>query len=543
MAGEVYALSSDLVDYIATYKPLRQYTIGKEDQRVAKWMRIHPEYSTIHWVSERCWIYDHPKAGTTYSHGFLFPDEVERVKLEGRHGISEEERQRRGGELAPSYSTVSTWKKDYEVPAADLTIEEQVEALVEGGGRWTSAQGFRSDNGRGPEALRRDSVVFDRMDGRLVDSRGGQAQGGLVPDKDATGVKPGVPDRSVQIPSARTTRFGKDLFRDPDGVEAVQQLRKRDVEAETEAEDDGSRIIEIHNAVKAPWEVYERPVIVNPSVSAAGAEIVDSEQPASSNDIESSSSSPSTSASDASSATSPTAESSSAPENLPTGSIKVPQHNYILPPSESDRFLPPPTHRYDTSALSARDARMLGRRYGGTVAVHYLKRHEWFHETALALLGRAKTWDHGMDAPAFAPEWSSAAASSALEHGIDDLADVSVARVPTWEGQGNVQMVDAYWGGARMYGSPIVREDGYVSEGRPAESRREVVQTGRGGVPNTAGMSGRFGRPRTTPFLGLALEDGVEASVGGQVAEVSAKEELSDEALPAQGIRIQSAAA
>lgn len=76
MAGEVYALSSDLVTYISTYTPLLSYLTGPEDKRVSKWIRMHPSYASINLISERCWIYDHPKAGTTYSHGFLFPDEV-----------------------------------------------------------------------------------------------------------------------------------------------------------------------------------------------------------------------------------------------------------------------------------------------------------------------------------------------------------------------------------------------------------------------------------------------------------------------------------
>lgn len=532
MAGEVYALSADLVHYVATYQPLRQYTIGKEDQRVAKWMRIHPEYSTIHWVSERCWIYDFPKAGTTYSHGFLFPDEVERIRAEGLRGISEEERIRRGGELAASYSTVSTWKKEYEVPAPGLSIEEQVEALVEGGGRWNQYS-YRSDKGRGPQSVRLDSIVFDRQDTRLVDNRGaGASHGvGLEADKEATGVKPGIPDRSVQIPSARTTRFGKDLFRDPEGVQAVRlpdagKVKRAAMPDPDDHENDGSRIIEIHNAVKAPWESFEQefdflaPVMEDVSSAASRTE-AGSSIDSNFNDTLSSPASTSMTAS-------PSPDSTTLLENLPTGSVRVPQHNYILPPSSSDRFVPPPTHRYDSASLQARSQRMLGRPHGGTVAVHYLKRHEWFYETALALLGRERTWDHGLEAPAFAPE------SSRNSLGVAEFADYSVASVPSWQGQGTVQLVDAYWGGARMYGSPIIREDGYIAEGRPAEPRREVVQPG---VPNTAAMAGRFGRPRTSPMFGLALEDGVEASVGGDVESMG-----SIVADPVQGILVQHAA-
>jgi len=39
---------------------------GKEDKLVSRWMRMHPEREEIVWIAERCWIYDHPKAGTVY---------------------------------------------------------------------------------------------------------------------------------------------------------------------------------------------------------------------------------------------------------------------------------------------------------------------------------------------------------------------------------------------------------------------------------------------------------------------------------------------
>ena len=79
---------------------------------------------------------------------------------------------RRGGELWQSYSTVQSWKKPYSVPAKGLSVEEEVEALVEGGGRWKD-QGWRSDNGRGPKAVKFDAVVFEKGDPRLLDRVGG----------------------------------------------------------------------------------------------------------------------------------------------------------------------------------------------------------------------------------------------------------------------------------------------------------------------------------------------------------------------------------
>ena len=152
---------------------------------------------------------------------------------------------------------------------------------------------------------------------------------------------------------------------------------------------------------------------------------------------------------------------------------------------------------------------MLGLPHGGTVAVHYLKRNEWFYETALALLGREKLWDGGVDS--MAHPWH--AQTGAVAVSDEALLDAQVSAVPPWTGSGNVQVIDSYWGGARMYGSPVVDDDGFVSEGRPAEARREVVRN----VPNTA-LGGRLGRSRASPMFGLALEDGVEVQVGDGAA-------------------------
>lgn len=518
MGGEIYAVSADLVQYIATYKPILQYTIGAEDKRVAKWMRIHPNKSEINWITERCWIYDSPKAGTTYSHGFLFPDEVERIRLEGRRGIPEEERVRRGGELSQSWSTVTGWKEEYETPVKEMTIEEEVEALIEGGGRWDGE--WRENGGRGSKAVKMESVVFETDDSRLVDPRIEREELRREPGGDATGVKPGVPDRSAGIPTAtRSTRFGKDLFRDPADVEAVR-IVKRAFEEEEEGEEEWTEG-EIYNLVKPPapvvredgdeeagWSSVDVPSSssssqdasssssdlssVNDTPSSSPLDSTSSLDPISS-DVDSTPDSPSPSPTDLT----PSPSSDPAPENTPTGQVRFPAHNYILPPSLVDRLVPPPTLRYDSTLLSLRHQRMLNKPHGGTVAVHFLKRNEWFYEAALALIGREKMWDSGVEALAFAPLSV-----------IGEEEEAEVSRVPKWDGVGSVESVDPLWGGARMYGSPIVREGGYVSEGREADKRREVVVN----VPNS--MGGRLGRLRGTPKMGFALEEGEEASVG-----------------------------
>lgn len=64
IAGELYGLSWSLVDWVAKEPAIKGMTQGAEDKQTAKWMRIHPQASEVRWTSERCWIYDHPRAGT-----------------------------------------------------------------------------------------------------------------------------------------------------------------------------------------------------------------------------------------------------------------------------------------------------------------------------------------------------------------------------------------------------------------------------------------------------------------------------------------------
>ncbi|WFD22390.1 hypothetical protein MEQU1_001060 [Malassezia equina] len=137
MSGEVYALSQDLVQYIAHSPDIAASASRKEDEQLARWVATHPRHADLQWLSERCWVYDHPRASTPYAHGFLFPDHVESIKEEALHGLSAKELARRGGlTKALSYSTTTKWNTPYTPPRPDLTVEEGVEALIEGGGRW-----------------------------------------------------------------------------------------------------------------------------------------------------------------------------------------------------------------------------------------------------------------------------------------------------------------------------------------------------------------------------------------------------------------------
>jgi hypothetical protein len=64
MAGELYALSWALVDWVAKDPIVKSKIKGAEDKQTAKWVMMHPKAHQVKWASERCWIYDHPRAGT-----------------------------------------------------------------------------------------------------------------------------------------------------------------------------------------------------------------------------------------------------------------------------------------------------------------------------------------------------------------------------------------------------------------------------------------------------------------------------------------------
>ncbi|KII86467.1 glycosyltransferase family 31 protein [Plicaturopsis crispa FD-325 SS-3] len=154
MGGELYALSWSLVDWVSKDPTVKTMTRGAEDKQTAKWMQIHPRAADIRWTSERCWIYDHPRSGTVYAHGFLFPSEVTRVRRgivsypdktpeDVLSGTSNDASatlapwvQAIGGNAptpsAWAHSSVSTFGVRYQAPLSELTPWQSVQALVEG---------------------------------------------------------------------------------------------------------------------------------------------------------------------------------------------------------------------------------------------------------------------------------------------------------------------------------------------------------------------------------------------------------------------------
>ena len=131
MGGECYAMSLDLAQYIATSNAVSQITHGKEDKLVSHWMRMHPEREEIVWVTENCWIYDHPRASTVYSHGFLYPSEVIKVRQEQAYSFGSAIATTARGLNAYAYSTVSKFGSAFRRLPVGSALE-RVESLIEG---------------------------------------------------------------------------------------------------------------------------------------------------------------------------------------------------------------------------------------------------------------------------------------------------------------------------------------------------------------------------------------------------------------------------
>lgn len=363
MGGEAYALSLDLVQWLATSPEARKTAKGKEDTRTPQWLAVHPNRSSINWVSEHCWIYDHPKGNSPYSHGFLFPDHVEKIKLEARHGLSEQEIAYRGGERrAQSYSTVTEWHQKYSPPRNDLTVEEEMEAMVEGGGRWEGTWTRSPDGSSSQTWISREEIVYTNDDVRLRPSSTNE-RGNAVLASDV-----GIESNSG-LPIFGTVSVANTTVQVPLGDQKNdEKLPKR-----TFFEDLSS----------LPHRLFG-----SRSSAVANNELED-------------------------------------------------DSNSFL--QSNVRTLPRPTPKDEYGEWASLHAqRYLNKPHGGTVIVHYLKKTEYWHETALILLGKAKLWDNG--AGGLGKQW-------------------------------------------RMGGSPLVRSNGYITEGRSAPKRAFIPVTPEADAP------------------------------------------------------------
>ncbi|CAH7670190.1 hypothetical protein BY996DRAFT_4589609 [Phakopsora pachyrhizi] len=434
MGGECYALSSDLVRYVATSERVLDHLTGAEDKKVAKWMRIHPNATQINWVTERCWIYDHPKAGTTYSHGFLFPDEVERVRAEGRRGLTEAEIEERGEANLQSYSTVAKWKQRYVAPKNMMTMEEEVEALVEGGGRFQSSS-LKRPVMPSKDLVPAEKVVFEADDQRLKKSNS-------ITNKSTT---KGLRSRVEEM--GHYNEPVKNHYEEP-------SLKFGRPPSELMA-----HMPELENMPES--ELKEA------LIKARESKIVSKE------------------------------------EKFQKGSVgtvklaEMPSQTQGVADSLSGTMLFAPTLRYDPDDIRLRNQRYLNRPHGGTVVVHYLKRNEWFLETSLVLLGKTKTWDDGLVPGAYGPHLRepSEKAKGTVVLGLDNMEDgsnqssltalgskkVEVDNKIDWGKLNEVEEVPAgagVFGGARMYGSPVILADGRIKEGRViSPSQRAIAET------------------------------------------------------------------
>ncbi|PWN26667.1 hypothetical protein BDZ90DRAFT_232799 [Jaminaea rosea] len=348
MGGEAYAISADLVDYIATSPVVASHASGKEDTQTARWMRQHPRSHEIHYVSERCYIYDHPKAGTAYSHGYLFPDEVAKIKLEVQRGLPEHVVRARGGATAAQwYSTVSKWHTKWQPRKKDLTIEEELESLVEGGGMY-AASGWK--NGQPKASVDRHEVFFESDDERLKFPSTRKVSSGVA----ATSARI-MEDWRLSADSHLTIYA-------PFNDSSPASHRRHD-------EEDASEIVVDEAASEDEQPVTPALLDHLPLVGAlrhltGGA--ADRDDPRKRQRV-------------------PWAEehltaSRERSQRLP---LPYPATSFPLANGSSIELAELRSQRYLHHGDAAR-----GHMRGGTVVVHYLKRNEWFMETALLLVGK-----------------------------------------------------------------------------------------------------------------------------------------------------------
>ncbi|CAO1631586.1 unnamed protein product [Jaminaea pallidilutea] len=384
MGGEAYALSADLVSWIATSPNVAAHSTGKEDTTTARWIRSHPQAQHINYVSERCWIYDHPKAGTPYSHGFLYPNEVQKIIAEERFGLDPETIARRGGERASKwYSTASIWKRRWRPSAPNLSIEEEIESLVEGGGLYAKS-GYR--NGEPRAEIEWDSRVYSADDERL-DPRS-RGHGKLTSPARLRGdwhldSESGLPLYASANESSSSHHASSNK----------QQLSSREGdESDSASEDEADPPTSSHFLDRLPLVGALgrlRPDRDDGRFHDQEHEGQARRQGLSKNDVRTSSHFRYSSLrhpdripypQEASSYALPGVRDRRMDESVLRG------QRYLLPASMGSD-----DNRVDDTPATAQD-QPTGRTQemrGGTVVVHYVKRNEWFLETALALMGRA----------------------------------------------------------------------------------------------------------------------------------------------------------
>ncbi|CAO1616743.1 unnamed protein product [Sympodiomycopsis kandeliae] len=387
MGGESYAVSADLVQYFATSPFVAAHVKGKEDKVTARWISAHPNFYMIKYISEHCWIYDHPKTGTAYAHGFLFPDEVERIKMEEHRGLSDKEIAHRGGEHASKwYSTVSHWKQKYTAPRSGLSIEEEMEALVEGGGIYQNSD-YRSGASFSTPWSNR---VYEAEDPRLKELGRGINHGlNPLPARLRADWKI---DEWTSLPVF--TRANGTESSDEGSTGVVSRRRSQDEDLASEEEEEEEEEDATSSSSAANRFLNSLPLVgaFKHLASVSGG--------------------PRSDENSTSSAANAPRKAFVQREQRPPTSIPIPQDAAYLSSSFGDvsisdlhaaRYLisadsdknvsedmtPDSKISATESTSSSRpNIRSHASLRGGTVVVHFLKRNEWFYETALALIGR-----------------------------------------------------------------------------------------------------------------------------------------------------------
>ncbi|KAE8257291.1 hypothetical protein A4X13_0g2452 [Tilletia indica] len=422
MGGECYALSNDLVQYIATSPDVVRYTHGKEDKKVAQWMNLHPNATNLNWVSERCWIYDGPKAGTAYSHGYLFPDYVSKLKQHAaKEAALEAEISAASGDDSQgtsstnglvsgpprsaewrrqhSASTVSKWKQPYVVPRAGMTVEEEVEALVEGGGRW---DGFWVR----PARVATDPFAHDAYHAGLApiltSSSSAAALGATLPlaghdyaaAEEDLGQAP-----TVWVPFSSLVYEANDPRLRPATDQAEVPLFRADLESDSSS---GLALYNLSDSAQTSSRVQSPgspPLLKRASIERVDPARVDGTDTASDGTHDT----PRRRIDEVHPARRAQHLIPSRYVPLTTGGrrpalawadpSKAP---HLDQPQDSSRYFEGPAEMMQRGNLSPeqrlRARRYLYRAHGGTVVVHFLKKSEWFLETAIALLGKDVLW-------------------------------------------------------------------------------------------------------------------------------------------------------
>ncbi|OBZ79484.1 hypothetical protein A0H81_01075 [Grifola frondosa] len=137
MAGELYALSYSIVDFVANDPLVKTMIRGAEDKQTSKWVRSHPRAEEVRWGVSAAGCTTILERGLCKR---VQQGVMRDIKTWTREALNPETSVASAlpfGPNAPtpptwSHSTVSKFGARYSPPMADMKLEHSVEALVEG---------------------------------------------------------------------------------------------------------------------------------------------------------------------------------------------------------------------------------------------------------------------------------------------------------------------------------------------------------------------------------------------------------------------------